>query len=161
VRTFPQALERVGLVRTRGWQILLAIGAAACLVWAMPGMDQAITRLWEKMAWPVTDSRAFNDLFRFAINPVGAVIIGIVAGLGEELAIRGVLQPRIGIVLSNLFFTSLHSFQYNFDGLASVFLIGLVLGVIRKYTNTTTSAMVHGLYDGTVILLMYLGVDGF
>ncbi|MCX7861282.1 MAG: hypothetical protein N2385_14415 [Chloroflexus sp.] len=41
------------------------------------------------------------------------MVIGVTAGLGEELGVRGVLQPRLGIWLSNLFFTSLHAFQYN------------------------------------------------
>jgi uncharacterized protein len=160
-RTFRQTMERVGLVSPRGWQIILAVGAAACLVWGMLGFEFGMTSLWKKMDWPETDSKAFHDMIRFAINPIGAVIMGVVAGLGEELGIRGVLQPRMGIVLSNLFFTSLHAFQYNFDGLASVFLIGLVLGVIRKYTNTTTSALVHGLYDGLLIEFTYLQLPGF
>ncbi|HEV3204462.1 MAG TPA: type II CAAX endopeptidase family protein [Gemmataceae bacterium] len=160
-RTFRQTMVRVGLVSPRRWQILLAVGAAAGLVWGMLGFEFGITSLWKKMDWPETDAKAFNDMMRFAINPIGAVIVGVVAGLGEELGIRGVLQPRMGIVLSNLFFTSLHAFQYNFDGLASVFLIGLVLGVIRKYTNTTTSAMVHGLYDGLLIEFAYLQLPGF
>ena len=69
------------------------------------------------------------------------------------------MQPRLGILLSNLLFTALHAWQYNWDGLLSVFLIGLVLGVIRKKTNTTTSAVVHGTYDFTLIMLTYYQID--
>jgi membrane protease YdiL (CAAX protease family) len=67
--------------------------------------------------------------------------------LSEELFVRGALQPRFGILVSNILFTALHATQYNFDALTSVFLAGIVLGLIRKYSNTTTSAIVHGLYD--------------
>jgi len=87
------------------------------------------------------------------LSPPGAIVIGVTAGLGEELAVRGVLQPRLGILLSNVFFTSLHALQYNWDGLLSVFLLGLVLGVIRQRTNTTTSAITHGTYDAILVLL--------
>ena len=40
---------------------------------------------------------------------------------------RGVLQPRLGILLSNLLFTAMHAYQYNWDGLLSVFASGLAL----------------------------------
>jgi hypothetical protein len=33
------------------------------------------------------------------------------------------------------------------DALLSVFTIGLILGIIRSRSNTTTSAIVHGVYD--------------
>jgi membrane protease YdiL (CAAX protease family) len=160
-RGLRETLKRVGLVRPRGWQVAWGILAAANLVLLMTGLDHKIGDLWERLGWPETDAKVFNDLMKFAINPLGAVVIGVTAGLGEELAVRGVLQPRLGILLSNLFFTSLHAFQYNFDGLLSVFLIGLILGVIRKYTNTTTSALVHGLYDFVLVLFTYLNVEGF
>jgi membrane protease YdiL (CAAX protease family) len=160
-RTLPQALRRVGLVRPRAWQVSFALVAAAALAFLIGGVDAGIGWLWKRLGWPETDSKAFEDLMKFAINPLGAVVIGVTAGLGEELAVRGLLQPRLGILLSNLFFTALHAFQYNFDALLSVFLIGLILGVIRKYTNTTTSAVVHGTYDFLQILLSYLGFQGF
>jgi len=80
-------------------------------------------------------------------------VIGITAGLGEELAVRGALQPRLGILLSNLFFTSLHALQYNWDSLLVVFVVGLICGLVRKRTNTSTSAIVHGVYNFTLIML--------
>jgi hypothetical protein len=95
------------------------------------------------------------------VAAVGLVLIGITAGLGEELAVRGVLQPRLGILLSNLFFTGLHAFQYNWDSLLIVFTVGMVLGVIRKRTNTTTSAITHGVYDFLLIMASVLSIPGF
>jgi uncharacterized protein len=156
-----ETLQRVGLVRPRLWQIVFAVAVSGLLVLLTTGLDQMINRLWQELGWPMTDATTFSELIKFAINPLGAVVIGVTAGLGEELAVRGVLQPRLGILLSNLFFTALHAFQYNFDGLLSVFVLGLVLGSMRKYTNTTTSAIVHGLYDFTLVLLVYLEVPGF
>jgi membrane protease YdiL (CAAX protease family) len=86
------------------------------------------------------------------MTPVGAVVIGVVAGIGEELAVRGVLQPRLGIWLSNLAFTLAHAFQYHWDALLIVFLLGMVLGVLRQKTNTTVCALVHGTYNCLLVL---------
>lgn len=161
VRTLPEARARLGLTWPRQRRIEAALVGVVVLVGAMSALDIGIDLAWQVLGWRTTDERAFAELVRFANSPGGAVIVGLVAGLGEELAVRGVLQPRLGILTSNLFFTALHAPQYNFDALLSVFLMGLVLGVVRKYTDTTTSAVVHGTYDFSLILLGYLGVGGF
>ena len=60
---------------------------------------------------------------------------------------RGALQPRLGLIATALLFTCIHT-QYgvSLDAL-SVFLIALGLGLIRKYTNTTTSVISHTTYN--------------
>lgn len=151
-RTLGGALRRLGLVVPSLRQTGLPLALVPILVVTMNGADKLIESVWTRFDWPTTNSKAFEELIKFAFNPAGAIIIGVTAGLGEELSVRGVLQPRLGILLSNLFFTGLHALQYNWDGLLSVFLIGLGLGVLRKYTNTTTSAIVHGGYDFTLVM---------
>jgi membrane protease YdiL (CAAX protease family) len=47
----------------------------------------------------------------------------------------------------------MHAYQYHWDALCSVFITGLVLGLIRKKTNTTVSAIVHGGFDFVLILM--------
>lgn len=155
-RNFREACQRLGLHWPRLWQIAMAVIAAAVLLAAMHFADRGLQIVWKAFHWPVTDETALQALFGWATNPIGAVVIGFAAGLGEELAVRGVLQPRLGILLSNLFFTALHAYQYRFDALLSVFVLGLILGLIRKWTNTTTSALVHGLFDCVGLLLPYL-----
>ncbi len=156
-RTFGEALRRVGLVVPSIPQVAFGLFAAVALVGVMTyGVDPATTWVWDRYGWPKTDVKAFEDLMKAVINPAGAVAIGVSAGLGEELFARGVLQPRLGILLSNLLFTAMHALQYNWDGLLSVFIIGMILGVIRKYSNTTTSAIVHGTYDFILIYGAYM-----
>jgi hypothetical protein len=151
-RSFPEALHRLGFVAPKVWQVALAVILVPVVIGTMSVVDHWTEYIWTRFDWPTTDAKKFDEMMRFAINPWGAVIVGITAGVGEELAVRGVLQPRLGILLSNLFFTSLHALQYNWDGLLSVFLIGLALGVVRKYTNTTTSAVLHGGYDFVLVM---------
>jgi membrane protease YdiL (CAAX protease family) len=75
-----------------------------------------------------------------------ALLLGVSAGFGEEIAIRGALQPRLGIGLCALLFASAHV-QYSWFGMATIALLGVLLGGIRAGTNTTTAIAVHALYD--------------
>ncbi len=159
-RDLRGALARLGLTRPTLRQALLGLGLALLLAGAVQVIGTGIEWLWGLMGWPVTDEEAFDQLFAFAMNPAGAVVIGISAGLGEELAVRGVLQPRLGLLLSNLFFMSLHAFQYNWDALLVVFLVGVVCGVVRQRSSTSVAAIVHGGYNFTLIMLAALGVGG-
>jgi uncharacterized protein len=154
------ALTRLGLVRPTMRQVGLALATGALMVVVFGFIDAAIGRVWEALGWPTTDEASFEQLMAYTLTPLGALVVGVTAGLGEELGVRGVLQPRLGIVLSNLFFAALHALQYNWDGVLSVFLAGLIFGVIRARTNTTTSAVVHGFYDFLLIMLTVLGAPG-
>jgi membrane protease YdiL (CAAX protease family) len=153
-RNLKESLARLGFVRPTGKQVLGGLVGAGVLVAFMAfAVDPALTAVWKFFGWPPTDVKAFEELLAPAMTPLGAVVIAITAGVGEEMGVRGVLQPRLGILLPNLFFTSLHAMQYGFDGLLSVFIVGMILGVIRLRTNTTTSAIVHGTYDFILVML--------
>jgi membrane protease YdiL (CAAX protease family) len=155
-RDLREALTRLGLVRPSLRQVAAGVVVALLLVGAVQLLGLGLDWLWGLMGWPATDTEAFAELLAYAINPIGAVVIGVSAGLGEELAVRGVLQPRMGLLLSNLFFVSLHALQYSWDALLVVFVVGLVCGVVRNYSNTSTAAIVHGVYNFTLIMLALL-----
>ncbi len=158
VRTLRGTLERLGLVRPTLQQVAGGIVLAVVMAGGAMLLDTGISRVWELFGWPQTDTAAFEKLLGAAISPIGAVLIGVTAGVGEEMVVRGVLQPRLGILLSNLFFAGLHAFQYGFDGVLSVFIIGLILGIVRARSNTTTSAIVHGVYDFVLVMISALGL---
>jgi len=158
-RNLRGALCRLGFVLPTVGQVVFALVAAVVFVGLMSVINVKISDVWQLMGWPETSEKEFGQFMKSAINPLGAVIIGVTAGLGEELIFRGVLQPRMGILLANLLFTAMHAAQYNFDALTSVFIVGLLLGCVRKLTNTTTSAIIHGLYDFILILLAYRDIS--
>lgn len=160
-RDFRATLSRLGLVWPTWGQIGMGIGAALLLVAAVNLVEPGMAWLWDRMGWPQTDGEAFGELMAFAFSPLGAVVIGVTAGLGEELGVRGILQPRLGIFLSNLFFTSLHALQYNWDALLVVFVLGTIFGLLRKRTNTTTSAIAHGVYNFTLVMMAIYEVSLF
>ena len=82
-----------------------------------------------------------------------APLIGLSAGIGEELVIRGVLQPRYGIVLSSILFTALHG-QYGFSFvLVGLFGLSLMLGWLAKRYGTTHAIVAHTVYNTVSVLL--------
>ena len=155
-RTFSQSLQRLGVVKPTGRQLLISVLLPVLIVPLFIGIGLLITKLWTVAGWPMTDDTSLERLFGDDMIPTVGILAAIGAGIGEELAIRGLLQPRLGILLSNLFFVALHSFQYHWDGLVAVFLLGLILGLLRRRTNTVVCMIVHGLYDIGVMLLFIL-----
>ena len=160
-RDYRATLARLGVSRI-GWpRIGIAIGVAVALVACIVSLLIGRQWLWEQLGWPTTDDKAFEQMLGDIKTWYGAIILGVVAGISEELLVRGLLQPRLGLILSNLLFMAAHAFQYWWDGLVLVFLIGLVCGLVRKRFNTTTSMIVHGLYDTIMVLLGTYGEDWF
>jgi len=72
--------------------------------------------------------------------------VGVDAVGGEEVTIRGALQPRLGIVLTSVLFACGHV-QYSWWGMLTIALLGMLLGGVRRLTNTSTAIVVHSLYD--------------
>ena len=84
---------------------------------------------------------------RFAPSIPKLALISIVVGISEELLFRGALQPRFGKFYTSLLFASLH-FQYlSVIALIEIFIISYVLGIIKEKTNTSTTAIIHMIYD--------------
>jgi membrane protease YdiL (CAAX protease family) len=88
-------------------------------------------------------------------NPIGAVILGASAGIGEEAVFRGALQPRFGMVLPSLLFTMLHGPQYGFNvALLGLFGVSMILALLRKHVNTTAAMIAHALYNAVQVLAL-------
>ncbi len=153
-RNAAQAADRLGVVKPAWWQITLALAAA--------GVFFAFAQTVVSLSQSLTPQVAHNidvttqHLFGGLNNPVGIASIALLPAICEELLFRGALQPRLGLVVTALLFTSIHTqYSVSFDTLA-VFLLALGLGLIRKYTNTTTSSVCHATYN----LLVSVGISG-
>lgn len=85
-------------------------------------------------------------------------LLAAAAGLGEELLFRGALQPIFGILPTSLIFAVSHV-QYGLSPATfTVFLLSVVLGIIRKRSNTTVAILVHAGYNFTLGMLSLLAV---
>ena len=156
-RNLPQAAERLGLVIPAWWQVVLAVAAAGAFFAFGLGMDWLSHALTPDVARQVdsTTQRLFGGLG----TPLGIAALALAPGICEEIMFRGALQPRLGLIATALLFTCIHT-QYglSLDAL-SVFVIALGLGLIRKFTNTTTSVICHTTYN-LIVGLAGIGVTG-
>lgn len=149
-RTARETIERLGLRVPRPAHYgVVALGIAALFLLNV-GIEGA-QRLWFPDLWE--QDQRINRLLAGGLGLGGGLLLGISAGVGEELAIRGALQPRLGLVFTSLVFAVLHV-HYSWIGMATIFLLGLVLGLIRQRTSTTVAILVHTLYDILAVLTM-------
>ena len=144
-RDTKRTAERLGVVRPTWWQVSLAL-AAAGVFFAFGQTVDSLSHVWTPQVAhniDITTQHVFGGLD----NPLGIAAIALLPAICEEILFRGALQPRLGLVLTALLFTSIHTqYSISFDTLA-VFVLALGLGFIRKYTNTTTSGICHATYN--------------
>ncbi|WP_018144209.1 MULTISPECIES: CPBP family intramembrane glutamic endopeptidase [unclassified Thioalkalivibrio] len=113
---------------------------------------------WEPYRALADQVRDFvHQLFRHAL-PGAVLLIAILAGVGEELLVRGVLQgwlterwsPEWAIVAAAIVFGLAHSISRLYFVFATV--IGLYLGLLYHLTgNLLVVIVTHALYDWIVI----------
>jgi membrane protease YdiL (CAAX protease family) len=152
-RDISETTTRLGLVVPAWWHVVLALAAAGGFFAFIIAMD-ALNHAWTPGIARQVDTNV-QHLFG-GFDTVGIVALALLPGLCEETLFRGALQPRLGMIPPALLFTSLHT-QYSLSLiLLAVLMIAIGLGLIRKFTNTTTSAICHMTFN----LLTGFGVAG-
>jgi membrane protease YdiL (CAAX protease family) len=124
------------------------------------------------LRWPIKPLRRIQRFSEEVVRPLLApcsVIdllgISILAGLGEEILFRGVLQEAFarwfnvgaGLVVASVLFGLLHSITFTYALLAT--LMGAYLGGIWLYAdhNLLVVVITHALYDFVVLLWLLRG----
>ena len=142
-RDWRATLERLGLTRMNGRDLAIAVAGFVAAYAVNAGME------WiERTQFPTLYAIDFEAtrLIAAHLSVMSSIVLGISAGAGEEITVRGALQPRLGIVLSSVLFAAGH-LQYTWFGMLTICLLGVVLGTIRLRANTTTAILVHSSYD--------------
>lgn len=142
-RDWKAVRERLGLGGLGGRNVVFALLALLAVYGANTGMEW-LERTFYPALW-MRDQDA-TKLIAGNMSMAAAVLLGISAGVGEEITVRGALQPRMGLFWSSLLFAALHV-QYTWFGMLTILVIGVTLGVVRNRANTTTAIVVHGLWD--------------
>lgn len=157
-RTLSAARARLGLARPTGTQALAAVGIAAGLVVVVNAVGLGVDWLFDLNGWAKTTDAEVRTTFAGLMTPLGVVVIAITAGIGEELFVRGLLQPRFGVVLPAVFFTALHAGQYRLNTMVPLLVLSLALGWVRARWHTTAAIIVHGTYDLLIGVLLLGGI---
>jgi len=154
-RGFSDASARLGLRRPTIKTLGIAVGFLV-LGFVASAFGGILTQVFQPGLTEDIDEVMSESLGTFQ-NPVGALAIGISAGVGEELLLRGALQPRFGILLTSALFAFLHT-QYGFSWtIVGLFGVGVLLGIERKRYGTTAAIITHALYNTVAVLLSSLG----
>ncbi len=156
-RSTTDTRRRLGLERPTRHQ--LRIG----LVWIMALVFlQSIAGI----IWTLLDSSQAELLQGISSELLGDIdtlaewlLLAAATGIGEELMFRGALQPVFGIPFTSFLFASAH-IQYGITPITLVvFVIGVILGLIRRQYNTSTAIFVHAGYNFVLGLLSLLALQ--
>ncbi len=154
-RDLPGTLARLGVEPMRpGHLLLVPIGVAA--LYLLNGAAETVQRLWMSRQWFI--DQQINNALAGSLSPAQMLLLGLSAGIGEELVLRGAVQPRLGLLRTSAFFALLHV-QYSWFGMLIIAALGLMLGWIRQRANTTTAIAVHALYDVVAAITVQLSRD--
>jgi membrane protease YdiL (CAAX protease family) len=122
--------------------------------------------------WPIGPlkriQRFSEDVIRPLLAPCSLIDllgISVLAGLGEEMFFRGVLQEAfsgwfnvyVGVIVASLLFGVMHFITFTYAVLAA--LMGAYLGCVLRYAdqNLLTVIITHALYDFVVLLWLLRG----
>lgn len=84
------------------------------------------------------------------------LILSVCAAVGEETLIRGALQPVLGVVVSSLFFTLLHSQYLGTPFMLLIFAVSLAFAWLRQRFSTTAAIVAHFTYNFLPLFLLML-----
>ncbi|HYI24124.1 MAG TPA: CPBP family intramembrane glutamic endopeptidase [Thermomicrobiales bacterium] len=154
-RTGQEATKRLGLEWPDLKTILISLAMVIpCYIVAIIG--NALTLIFQPDVFDNLQD-TMDDMTTGLDNPIGMILIGLSAGIGEEVLFRGAIQPRFGIVIAALFWTTMHA-QYDVSFvLVGLFGVGIVLGLQRKYFGTASAIITHAVYNMIAVAITIAG----
>lgn len=141
-----EVLARLGLVKPQPWMVGLALlGVVATF---------AYDYLWSLVTHPMQGGMegkltnynlgAFDTGGGAGPSVLLAISTALCAGIGEEVLMRGAVQPALGILPAAIMHGVLHAqFQHAPILILQVALWSTMIGILRRYTNTTTTLICH------------------
>ncbi len=142
-----ETLRRLGIVKPTLAQVFIGI-AGIFVTFAYDYLWSTYTHGQEGLGYADKISHynegAFNPTASASSAGMLASATGICAGIGEEILSRGALQPVLGILPSAFLHGALHAqFSHAPILILQVFGWSTIMGIIRRYTNTTTTIITH------------------
>ncbi|NHZ72781.1 MAG: CPBP family intramembrane metalloprotease [Aquificales bacterium] len=149
--------QRLGLERPSRRQLLIGVGWIMLLV-LMQSIAGAIWMLLDSSQAELLEGIS-SELFGDIDTVVEWVLLAAATGVGEELLFRGAIQPVFGIGVTSFLFATAHV-QYGITPITFVvFMIGIILGLIRRRYNTTTAIFVHSGYNFVLGMLSLIALQ--
>ncbi len=146
-RNWKEAFDRLGWVKPKPAHVAIGLSLIIFsfvydLVWSLYTHPLQGQDLASKLS--SYNAGTFAAGGEFGMSIILALATAIFAGVGEETLIRGALQPALGIVPAAILHGVLHAqFSHAPVFIIQVALWSVVMGIVRKYTNTTTTMIGH------------------
>jgi membrane protease YdiL (CAAX protease family) len=157
--------REIGYVRPKSWFGSLVVGVA---------FGSAFKFLMKAIVMPLLGADPINQAYHFLVgNGVAAAALVprliITAGFGEETFFRGYLFERFGklfgkslgakvatVLITSVFFGSVHYFEQGLAGVQQATITGLVFGTIFAVTGRIWMLMcAHAAFDLTAVAIIY------
>ena len=161
--------REIGYVRPQSWIGGLVVGLAFGL---------AFKFLMKAIVMPLLGADPINQAYHFLTgNGLAAAAfvpaLTIKAGFGEETFFRGYMFERLGklfgqspsakvltVLLTSVFFGSLHYFEQGMAGVQQAAIVGLVFGTVFAVTGRIWMLMcAHAAFDLTALAMIYWGLE--
>ncbi len=159
-RTLPGALDRLALRLPTGADLAWGVGMGLLFIVVM----FVFSALWAALTTPEAFSEQTQAVSQlnaaFATLPL-AFVVAISAALGEEIWIRGALQPVFGIGLTSIFFAVLHTQVALTPATLLILGISLGLGWLRQRHSTTAAIIAHFVYNFVPLALLSASLNAF
>jgi uncharacterized protein len=148
-RSPRSAMDRLGLVRPSHSQVWIAVGLVLVLFMVSIASSLLVAEFQPELGEEITEN--LGRMTEQIETGRGALLLGVTSGTGEEVLVRGAIQPRYGIIFTSILFAVLHA-QYGLSFVTlGVFVTGVIFGLERKYLNTTCCIITHSLYNTTAV----------
>lgn len=157
-QSFREAAARLGfgkLTRKQvGLMILTALVLAVSIQYVEMGLMTLVSPHTRETLQQIVKALHTTGSVGHTIR--SAVIVGLAAGIGEETLFRGLMQPVFGLIPTAILFTLIHTHYGPTPLLLELFMVGLLLGYVRKRWNTTAAIIVHSGFDFFAILSTFI-----
>jgi membrane protease YdiL (CAAX protease family) len=141
----PASIEQLAYAVMRG--VLVTLPMFAVFLWLVHSSWTTLRELRQQVEWLVA------EMFP-AASPAQFALVALLAGVGEELLFRGVIQticsrwttPIAGLIIASLLFGAAHALTKLYFFLATA--IGVCFGaLVLQYNDLVAPMVAHSLYD--------------
>ena len=141
-----EAMARLGWVKPS----LVHVGIGIALIFVTFAYDAVWANVTHQMGGNLASKLTSYNTGTFTAGGgagpsfILALATGLCAGIGEETLMRGALQPVFGILPAAILHGLLHG-QFSHAPIFIVQVAGwsTIMGIVRRYTNTTTTIIGH------------------
>jgi membrane protease YdiL (CAAX protease family) len=161
--------REIGYVRPMNWTVTVAIGIPFGIAFKL---------LMKAIVMPLLGADPINHAYHYlagnrAALPAALYLVIVGAGFGEETFFRGYQFERLGkllghglsakvvtVLVTSVFFASLHYFDQGLAGTEQATITGLVFGTIFAVTGRIWMLMIaHAAFDLTAVAIIYWNLE--